>query len=157
MKKIILFVVTFSLIACSSPKKTPPLSVDLVRPTLIKSGYIKLSREYQDYVDIHSIKIDDKNQHLVHLNLVENLDKGAFVSFDDPNIYAKSIVRQKVLNCESNRLIQKNANQYFMDFWGELPIKGNTKKIVEDSITLKKGTALYAIKQAFCKKLDRVW
>lgn len=152
MKKLgLIFSVTF-LSACAHEAIN---DLELLLPDVIKSGFIPLSQTNLEYIDTNSVQVDKSNKRLVHLDVVTNLSKAAFVYEKQPETYAKSIRQHKTLNCENYILIH-NQQTFYSEFWGEglSTIKQAQPK---QPTAIAKHSPLYTVGQVICEKLYRNW
>ncbi|MBN6710793.1 hypothetical protein JFL47_06055 [Haemophilus haemoglobinophilus] len=152
MKKNLFLFSALILTACSNQVKN---TVALTPPDLIKSGFIKLNGDTQYYIDSNSISMDKADKRLVHFDAVINLDKGEFVYKEQPELYAKSMRQNKILNCENYRLIQTKTD-FYSEYWGT-GILSSPLKQEKNSISLEKGSLLYKLSQIMCANLSRSW
>ena len=99
MKKIILTLSLGLLTACSAQtQKAEQNDVKLTPPTDVRSGYVRLVKNVNYYIDSESIWVDNQEPQIVHFDAVVNLDKGLYV-YPEPKRYARSVRQYKILNC----------------------------------------------------------
>ena len=118
MKKIILTLSLGLLTACSAQtQKAEQNDVKLTPPTDVQSGYVRLVKNVNYYIDSESIWVDNQEPQIVHFDAVVNLDKGLYV-YPEPKRYARSVRQYKILNCANYHLTQVRID-FYDEFWGQ--------------------------------------
>ena len=149
MKKIILTLSLGLLTACSVQPKYNPVQQDvmLTTPSDVRSGYVRLVKDVNYYIDSDSIWMDNEEPQIVHFDAVINLDKGLFV-YPEPNRYARSVRQYKILNCQNYHLTQVRTD-FYDEFWGEGQ-RAAPKKQKKHTLRLTPDTTLYNAAQIIC-------
>ncbi|STO54720.1 Adhesin protein E (PE) [Canicola haemoglobinophilus] len=152
MKKLGLI---FSAILLSACAQQTTNDLKLSPPDIIKSGFIPLYQNSQEYIDTNSVQVDKSNKRLVHLDVVTNLSTAAFVYKEQPDTYAKSLRKHKTLNCENYILIH-NQQTFYSEFWGE-GLSTIKQAQPTQPTAIAKHSPLYTVGQVICEKLYRNW
>lgn len=148
MKKIILTLSLGLLTACSAQiQKAEQNDVKLAPPTDVRSGYIRLVKNVNYYIDSESIWVDNQEPQIVHFDAVVNLDKGLYV-YPEPKRYARSVRQYKILNCANYHLTQVRTD-FYDEFWGQ-GLRAAPKKQKKHTLSLTPDTTLYNAAQIIC-------
>ena len=152
MKKLVPICLALLMAGCSAtaPKKLPNIPLD--PPQKTEPGYFKISQQAHYYADISSVWAEGNKRHLVHFDAVINMTKGIH-TFDDQNLYAKSMRQSKIINCQNYRLTQLNTD-YYSDFWGKGE-RVSAKKQRQHTIKLRPGSSLYTLGEVLCVNVMR--
>ncbi|VEI58290.1 Uncharacterised protein [Pasteurella multocida] len=156
MKTLLAIIIGLStLTACKAPAPQPkaPDDVALVVPTLIKSGFIRLSQEPNHFVDANKVMKGHIEDYLVYFDVVVNLEKSKYAYPEKPELYAKSLRRKHVVNCDTQTMEQLST-AYYTEFWGE----GEKSPEISEHIQLVqdyKKSQLYILGKLICSKLYR--
>ena len=119
----------------------------LAPPTDVRSGYIRLVKNVNYYIDSESIWVDNQEPQIVHFDAVVNLDKGLYV-YPEPKRYARSVRQYKILNCANYHLTQVRTD-FYDEFWGQ-GLRAAPKKQKKHTLSLTPDTTLYNAAQIIC-------
>lgn len=156
MKKLLAIIIGLSTFtACTTPPPPPkaPEDVALTVPALIKSGFIRLSQEPNHFVDANKVMKGHIEDYLVYFDVVVNLEKSKYAYPEKPELYAKSLRKKHVVNCDTQTMDQIST-AYYTEFWGE----GEKSPETLDNIKLTqnyKKSQLYILGKLICSKLYR--
>nr|6GUT_A Chain A, 23S rRNA pseudouridine synthase D,PilA [Haemophilus influenzae]6GUT_B Chain B, 23S rRNA pseudouridine synthase D,PilA [Haemophilus influenzae] len=128
-------------------QKAEQNDVKLAPPTDVRSGYIRLVKNVNYYIDSESIWVDNQEPQIVHFDAVVNLDKGLYV-YPEPKRYARSVRQYKILNCANYHLTQVRTD-FYDEFWGQ-GLRAAPKKQKKHTLSLTPDTTLYNAAQIIC-------